>query len=203
MSVCTISSTSSSFRLPLFLAPAFAEAAREFRRSSSRSFSTSPLSLSRRTTGPNKERGVSAIRGKNPKPKSRVYQYPLPVPVIDPERRALFKTREDHGLWGFFNKKRESMIAPAAESSHGREWTIAELNGKSFHDLHKLYWTCILEMNQISTRAAEMQRMRAGFGISESKRRKKMVRSPTSVLFHIDSPDEIPLSLADMIARTA
>ena len=165
-----------SFSIPLFLTPAFAESTHTVRTSSRQSFSTSQHMASRRTTGRNKQRGVSAIRSIPPKQKSEVYRYDLPRPVIDPDRRALFPTPKDHGLWGFFNKKREALASGPVEAAHGRSWTYQELTAKSFEDLHRLYWTCILESNQIRTRLREMQRTRAGFGAHEAKGRLTTVR---------------------------
>lgn len=162
----------SSFNVPLFLVPAVAEINGTSCITSRRTFSTSPTQASRRTNGPNKQRGVSVIHGKNPKRKTEVYKYPLPVPVIDAARRNTFKTRPDHGLWGFFEQKKRPMLPPRDEAAHGRAWTVKELmDYKSFSDLHTLYWTCVLERNQIATRISEMRRARAGFGKSEAGER--------------------------------
>ena len=46
-------------------------------------------------------------------------KYPLPVPVANPEARKKFETPEDHGLWGFFNGKKEPMETPEEHASHG------------------------------------------------------------------------------------
>ncbi|ETN46030.1 uncharacterized protein HMPREF1541_00213 [Cyphellophora europaea CBS 101466] len=169
------------FSVPIFLAPAFATAS-SFHSSAPREFSTSPTSASRRTTGPNKKRGVSAIRSIPPKQKTEVYKYDLPIPIISPERRALFKTSDKHGLWGFFNERKQPMVPAAAEAQHGRAWSYMELTIKSFEDLHKLYWKCILEANQINTRARELRRTRAGYGATENEQRLKVVCNPLTSL---------------------
>jgi len=68
------------------------------------------------------------------------------------------------------------MVPAAAEAQHGRAWSYMELTIKSFEDLHKLYWKCILEANQINTRARELRRTRAGYGATENEQRLKVVR---------------------------
>lgn len=173
--------------VPVFLAPAFAESSISLRVPAPRTFSTSPASSTRRTTGPNKQRGVSAIRSKPPKHKTEVYKYDLPKPVDDPQLRALFKMNKNHGLWGFFNEKRQPLTSPGLESAHGRSWNYAELARKSFEDLHRLYWTCILEGNQISTRGRELTRARAGFGKQENVKRLKTVCEPLPLKYPTSS----------------
>jgi large subunit ribosomal protein L47 len=175
MSTCTVSRTGGAFRVPLFLAPAFSDCAARSHPNPSRSFSTSPLSASRRLSGPNKQRGVSAIRSKNPKQRTEVYRYPLPVPVIKPERRAAFQTRPDHGLWGFFDKNKRPLLTPSQETQHGRAWEVSELAIKSFGDLHRLFWACVLEQNRIVTRKGELHRTRAGYGEAEITGRLEVV----------------------------
>jgi large subunit ribosomal protein L47 len=175
MSLCTASRTFKAFEVPLFLAPAFSQCTARSHVNRSRPFSTSPLSASRRLSGPNKQRGVSAIRSKNPKQKTEVYRYPLPVPVIKPERRAAFKTRPDHGLWGFFDKEQRTLLTPSQETAHGRAWAVSELAIKSFGDLHRLFWACVLEQNRIATRKGELHRTRAGYGEAEMTGRLEVV----------------------------
>ncbi|RMD41686.1 hypothetical protein DV735_g3436, partial [Chaetothyriales sp. CBS 134920] len=119
----------------------------------------------------NKQRGVSSLYGTGPRKETSVYKWPLPEPVIDPERRAQFKTAEHHGLWGFFNKARQPMVSGEEEAAFGRPWSYHELAAKDFHDLHRLYWTTILELNRTKTRQYEMRRLRAGYGNYEAETR--------------------------------
>jgi large subunit ribosomal protein L47 len=161
--------------IPLFLAPAFVDSSFQ-QLSSRRTFSTTHSTASRRTTGPNKQRGVSAIRSKPPKQKTEAYKYELPTPALDPKPRELFKMNKDHGLYAFFDQKRRPMVPPVEESQHGRAWSYKELEIKSFEDLHKLYWACVLEANRVSTRFKEMSRTASGFGQAETDNRLETVR---------------------------
>ena len=161
--------------VPVFLCPAFTESS-TLQPRSHRAFSTSPSTATRRTTGPNKQRGVSAIRSKSPVAKTEVYKYDLPTPVLDPSARTAFKMNPDHGLWGFFQEKREALAPAEYEYSHGRAWAIKELQTKSFEDLHKLYWVCVLEMNRIATRKKELSRTSGGFGENDQIQRMATVR---------------------------
>jgi large subunit ribosomal protein L47 len=43
----------------------------------------------------------------------------LPVPVMDPAKRAKIQGSETHGLWGFFNQDKESLTAPKDLNDHG------------------------------------------------------------------------------------
>ena len=129
-----------------------------------------------------------------------MYKYPLPVPVIDPEKRAQFKTSENHGLWGFFNEAKQAMVSGEEESAFGRGWTYHELLVKDFDTLHKLYWTTILEINRTHTRQYEMKRLKAGYGDYEAKQRVAAVSTFPSTC----PPVMKRFSLADMnVMRTA
>ncbi|RMZ92528.1 hypothetical protein DV736_g241, partial [Chaetothyriales sp. CBS 134916] len=119
----------------------------------------------------NKQRGVSSLYGSGPRKETSVYKWDLPEPVMDSERRAQFKTAENHGLWGFFNKARQPMVSGEEEAAFGRPWSYHELAAKDFHDLHRLYWTTILELNRTKTRQFEMRRVRAGYGNYEAETR--------------------------------
>jgi len=115
-------STSSALRLPLFLAPAFARnTTQSSSATSSRPFTSTPSAQSyrKRSREKNKKRGVSAIRGTGPRVPLSISKYPLPRPVRDSERRKEFQTNPDHGLWGFFDKTRSSMLSPEDEAAHG------------------------------------------------------------------------------------
>lgn len=83
---------------------------------------------------------------------------------------------KNHGLWGFFNEKRDPMVIGSVEAAHGRPWSYQELTFKSFEDLHKLYWTCVLEANRTATRRRELNRTHAGYGVMENENRLKTVR---------------------------
>ncbi len=57
---------------------------------------------------------------------------PLPQPVLNPERRSKVETDPDHGLWGFFNMKKQALSDPIADNAHGIPmfrplgWKVAE-----------------------------------------------------------------------------
>lgn len=94
------------------------------------------------------------------------------------------------------------MVPQHIEGAHGRAWEVAELERRDFSDLHKLYWACIMEQNRVQTRRREAKRKRAGRVVDYATARSKTVSIPIS--YHSScSPDEIQLSLADMIAWTA
>jgi len=178
----------SSYLPPIFLAPALTQLCLPTATSRARpvSYSHSP-SKSRpfSTTSPhqtrpvrrekNKSRGVSAIRRTGPRVPSPIAKYELPRPVLDPRARKEFKTNPNHGLWGFFNTDKTAMSSPEEELAHGRAWTYAELNYKSFEDLHSLYWVCVKEKNRIATAAKERARVFAGYGDYESQSRNREV----------------------------
>ena len=177
---------SHSFEVPLFLAPAFLQSQPPLhKRSSRRDFSTSQHRcekgklLGQGSREKNKKRGVSAIRSTGPRVKSQVYKFPLPEPNLDPSRRAEFKTNPNHGLWGFFNETRQAMIPAEDESAFGRAWTYQELTIKSFEDLHRLWYTCMMERNRTHTRKNELNRIKAGYGAYEAEERIKAVSAIT------------------------
>jgi large subunit ribosomal protein L47 len=123
----------------------------------------------------NKSRGVSAIRRTGPRVPLSVSKYTLPEPVWNPPGRQAFKTREDHGLWGFFNEERTAMTPPEDLDAHGRAWSRLELVNKDWDDLWKIWWKCVRERNWLSTDTAERQRMDAGYGDGESAERDEQV----------------------------
>jgi len=162
-------------RIPLFLAPAFAEStiAPSF---AVRCFSSTPCSL-RDGTGKdkNKRRGVSAMRSTGFHHNLTIenhYKNGLPTPRPEHERPLdEFPTNPNHGLYGFFNEKKETVVPGEQEEDHGRAWSYHELLFKSFDDLHALYWQCLLEQNRVATRKLEHRRLRLGYGATEVSHR--------------------------------
>lgn len=176
--------------IPVFLAPAFS-CAPTITSHTIRSFSSSSSSHQRkkiagrtgvaREVDANKKRGVSAMRSTGPrKPLNILKLYPeLPQPVKFKDtaeaRKNEVPINPNHGLYGFFNEKREVVVTGEQEALHGRAWTTTELSRKSFEDLHKLYWVCLKELNAIATRKAEHRRLKAGYGLDELGAREREV----------------------------
>lgn len=165
---------------PLFLAPALQSLPVTSQlgqpQSQSHSFTSTPCPQARpRHREKNKSRGVSAIRRTGPRVPLSVSKYPLPMPVHNPPLRKEFKTRKDHGLWGFFNEERTAMTTPEDLNAHGRSWTYAELANKHWLDLFKLWWMCVRERNWLETEALERKRREAGYGDYEGEHREKTV----------------------------
>lgn len=63
------------------------------------------------------------------------------------------------------------MNLPDEDAEHGRPWTVEELRGKSWEDLHCLYWLCAKERNRIATESYERKRIEAGYGEAEARKR--------------------------------
>jgi len=108
-----------------------------------------------------------------------LWKHPLPVPVARDHRTTdtEYVDSHDHGLWGFFHQSRQALLEPEQVSSHGRAWGYKELSYKSFEDLHKLYWVCVKEKNRCLTHEKERDRLRAGYGVSESESRVEVVET--------------------------
>ena len=112
---------------PAYLAPALAPLLNQLSLQQppcQQKFSTSPSHFLRRyRRDNNKLRGVSALRRKGfKKPISIrpiVARLGLPKPVLDPKRRSKIHVDDNHGLWGFFNEKKELLSTPDEEAKHG------------------------------------------------------------------------------------
>ncbi|KIW05854.1 uncharacterized protein PV09_03057 [Verruconis gallopava] len=140
-------------------------------------FSTSAPRWPRETKGTNKMRGFSAIRSSGPigRKVRSIKPDQLPVPVMDPAKRARIETSENHGLWGFFNKKKEALTDPKDLNAHGRAWTRKELRIKSLDDMKVLWWKCHLELNRLSTEEHERKRLNPGYGMYELEKRRDTI----------------------------
>lgn len=111
-----------------------------------------PLQKRRTTRDNNRLRGQSTIHRSGIRRPLSVSEEDIPQPVQD---EGVGKMREedtdpDHGLWGFFYDK-QLVPTPKQLSAHGRSWTVQELRGKSWEDLHALWWMCCRERNRIAT----------------------------------------------------
>lgn len=97
------------------------------------------------------------------------------MPVLDPARRSKVTVDDDHPLWQFFHTKDKPMNTPEEDAAHGRPWTVDELRGKSWEDLHGLWYECCKERNRIATERKERERTKAGYGDAEADIRDRAV----------------------------
>ena len=123
----------------------------------------------------NPHRGESALRRTGLSHAVGMSKEPLPVPVLDPRKRTKVVADPKHGLWGFFNEKKELLTPPDQELRHGRAWTVNELRSKSWEDLHALWYTCIKEHNRMATEEYERKRMQLRVGEWEANERTRVV----------------------------
>ncbi|KAI4262855.1 MAG: hypothetical protein L6R42_001977 [Xanthoria sp. 1 TBL-2021] len=111
-------------------------------------------------------------------------KYPLPVPVLDPEKRSKVAVDEKHGLWGFFRPDKKALNTPEETAAFGRPWVVEELRHKSWEDLHSLWWICCKERNLLATQAYERDRLKAGYGEAEILDRNRAVRQTQKAIKH-------------------
>ncbi|KAL7269660.1 54S ribosomal protein L4 mitochondrial [Rhizina undulata] len=131
----------------------------------------------------NPQRGVSAIHRRGQKEPLSVSKMPLPEPVLDPTKHTKVEVDEDHGLWGFFHKKK-ALPTPEEDHQHGRAWTVEELRHKSWEDLHKLWWVCAKELNIMATQELERKRIKPGYGEYESQTRRRAIQWTQRAIKH-------------------
>lgn len=124
----------------------------------------------RRNRDYSKHRGESAMRRTGTRWRLSVSDEPLPEPAAAADVRKV-QTDPDHGLWDFFHDRETIAQPPKIDSAHGREWTVEELRGKSWDDLHRLWWVCVKERNRIATSQWEREKSKLGFGSAEAGRR--------------------------------
>lgn len=162
-------------RIPIFLAPAFANATSLPVCLSIRAFSASACHEARHKNprkgnrDSNKQRGVSAMRStglRHPLMAQKKYKT-LPEPRDLKEQQTEAENdiphSKNHGLLGFFEKSKDNVqvvLNTEVEEAVGRSWSIDELQFKSFNDLHALHWKCLYEMNRIKTRIREVGRLK-------------------------------------------
>lgn len=172
LTVLVRSAPSRASRLPpSFLIPSISV-------SQSSHFSNSHPSLARRKRDRDPNRGVSALRhtGLRKRQTLSVKLENLPQPVLDPERRSKVEVSDEHGLWEFFNRDRDSLSTPLLLAAHGRAWHVQELRLKDWDDLWKLWWTCVKERNRIETFKVEKDRIGQMFGDDDADKRLSEVR---------------------------
>lgn len=138
-------------------------------------FSTSSTSYGRKDRNP--IRGISALRhtGLRKRQKLSVKLENLPQPVLDPRERSAVEVDEEHGLWDFFNRDRDSLRTPAELAAHGRAWSVPELREKDWDDLWRLWWMCVKERNTVVTFLRERERIGKLLGDTEAAKRMRQV----------------------------
>ena len=128
----------------------------------------------------NKKRGESALRRSGTRWRLSTSDEPLPVPVPRSELPQI-ETDPTHGLWDFFPDRDTVAATPEEDAKHGRSWSVEELRGKSWDDLHRLWWVCVKERNRIATGNWERNKSNLGFGDAEALDRDHEVRFSPSL----------------------
>lgn len=93
------------------------------------------------------------------------------------------------------------MNTPEEDNEHGRPWCAEELRHKSWEDLHALWWVCCKERNRIVTEAYERNRVDAGYGDYESKRRDIAVRRTQRAIKQVLTERYYSWRDAEVVAR--
>ncbi|KAL2061640.1 hypothetical protein VTL71DRAFT_7017 [Oculimacula yallundae] len=181
---------------PTFLLPSLAAAPIQQQTSS---FSSSSSTLYPRDM--NRERGVSTIRRTGLPQNLSVSGTRLPKPVKK-EKLSKVQVDEDHGLYQFFHSKEKPMNTPEEDAERGRAWTPADLRGKSWEDLHSLWWVCAKERNCIATEAYERTRLEAGYGDAESRERDQIVRWTQRAIKQVLTERYYSWQQAEQLAKT-
>lgn len=114
-----ISSVSLESHPPIFLAPLLASISQPLHQRASFSTTAALFVRANKKRDGNPHRGESALRRTGLRYPNGMSKQPLPQPVLDPERRSKIKVDEKHGLWDFFNKKREALSTPKEDSARG------------------------------------------------------------------------------------
>ena len=91
------------------------------------------------------------------------------------------------------------MVPAEDESAFGRAWTYQELTIKSFEDLHRLWYTCMMERNRTYTRKGELDRMKAGYGGFEADERIEAVSAIADRDYTLSLGDAFGLPSAMMV----
>ncbi|ATZ52139.1 Bcmrpl4 [Botrytis cinerea B05.10] len=184
---------------PAFLLPCLQSSSTTSSCTQSTSFSTSSTHLYPRDM--NRLRGVSTQRRTGPRQPLSVSNAKLPQPVLDESKRLKVKVDENHGLYEFFRHKDKALSTPAEEGSHGRPWSAEELRGKSWEDLHSLWWICCKERNRIATESYERQRLEAGYGDEDAEKRDMTVRRTQRAIKQVLTERYYSWQEAEVIAK--
>ncbi|KAL8382725.1 hypothetical protein RB595_006490 [Gaeumannomyces hyphopodioides] len=171
--------------IPTRLRPAFWQLPRQQQQQQRGLSGSAPLSV-RKTRDSSKLRGVSSIHRSGPREVLSVSFEELPRPSTAEHAGRMTEADNDpnHGLWGFFFDKK-MVPTPAEAAAYGRAWTTQELRGKSWDDLHALWWVCCRERNRIATANHARDKHDIGFGAQELGTRDETVRRTMKSIKHV------------------